>query len=791
MLVIPIRGYRSLVLCLLACATFSCSDGDSTDGPQAGTDANDGGQHNAGAGGSGGGGGQAGASGEGGAGGAGGAGGQAGDGGDPEASCGNGELEGDEQCDDGNTTALDGCSPNCGISLGWTCPEEGMSCEATCGDGIALGAEVCDDGNDDDEDYCSNDCSTAGLCGDGTQQSGANEQCDDGNTVTETCAYGEESCTVCTDKCQLFAGIVDYCGDSITNEDEGEDCDEGNAVTEAWDYGAQSCTVCDEDCQEIAGATHECGDGETDAPDEQCDDGNASTESCSYGATSCTVCNLSCQNSPGVTSYCGDAVTDEANGENCDDSNAVTEACDYGETACSVCGSACTMTAGATSYCGDQTTDAEDDEECDDGDSDPLDGCDECMVVAIPECGDSVIEEAVGENCDDGDSDNLDGCNAACRRETGWTCPVVGEDCIETCSDGLTVGDEACDDDNAVDGDYCSNDCTIRRFCGDGDVQAVEGEQCDDDNAVTEACDYGVTSCTVCNASCRQVAGAVSYCGDAVHDGAGGEECDEGGATETCRADCELQRYCILDLQLTGEYQLTSTIGGFGDGTFPQSGGAFKVRLPDNGSGAPGAHPESLNRAGVLYYNMPVMFQKVIHLLAMTITTSVTSIAGGPTNMCPLNQGTLTGTNVSMLACPYRPTAGMTGHCTTDWTPAHQNEIASSAGCLPVTAIGGIHCEGSPEACALGALMVGDNPVNDSWPQPQNTAQFDSSFMTSVMNGLGGPTDCPITDPSRVGSATYTNKLETPERVTSRGWISTAGTRVGMTCNLLPADCDP
>jgi cysteine-rich repeat protein len=456
-----------------------------------------------------------------------------------------------------------------------------------------------------------------------------------------------------------------------------------------------------------------------------------------------------------------------------------------------VCGSTCTTIAGATSYCGDEVIDADDGEECDDGDDDPLDGCDACTVIATPDCGDEVIDETVGENCDDGDTETFDGCNAACQQEPGWTCPNVGEDCIETCGDGMVVGDEACDDDNDVDDDYCSNDCTIERFCGDGEVQA--SEQCDDDNAVTETCAYGATSCTVCNAECQEVAGATSYCGDVVHDAAGGEECDAGGATESCRSDCTLQRYCVVEMALSGEYQLTSTLGALGDGTFPQSGGVYKVRLPDDGSGAPGTHAASLNRAGVLYYNMPVSFQKEIAVLSMTITTTVTSTAGSPTNTCPLNRGTLSGDDVTWLSCPYRAMDGTTGHCTTDWNPTHQNapEIAPTAGCLPLTASGNIHCAGTPEACALGALMMGDNAVNDSWSQPQNTAQFDSAFMSSVMNGLGGPTDCPVGDPSRSESAGYTNKLETPERVSSRGWISTQGTRVEIQCGLLPTECGP
>jgi cysteine-rich repeat protein len=82
--------------------------------------------------------------------------------------CGNGALEGDEQCDDGNTGDGDGCSSTCLV-------------ETTCGDGVLEGSEQCDDGNTIDGDGCSPECLIQGVCGDGEPNQG--EECDDGNTV--------------------------------------------------------------------------------------------------------------------------------------------------------------------------------------------------------------------------------------------------------------------------------------------------------------------------------------------------------------------------------------------------------------------------------------------------------------------------------------------------------------------------------------------------------------------------------------------------------------------------------
>lgn len=50
---------------------------------------------------------------------------------------------------------------------------------------------------------------------------------------------------------------------------------------------------------------------------------------------------------------------------------------------------------------------------------------------------------------------------------------------VATCGDGTAEGDEACDDGNTDDGDYCSADCqTTTGSCGDGTLQS--NESCDD-----------------------------------------------------------------------------------------------------------------------------------------------------------------------------------------------------------------------------------------------------------------------------------------------------------------------
>jgi cysteine-rich repeat protein len=147
----------------------------------------------------------------------------------PTEVCGNGVVEGTEQCDDGNTTGGDGCSADCDFEV--------------CGDGILNQGEQCDDGNNTDGDGCSAKCvlETSTKCGDGVLNDG--EECDDGNNVD-----GDG----CSSKC-----IVEKCGDGVLNE--GEECDDGNNTDGDG---------CSSDC-----LVEKCGDGVLNQG-EECDDGN-------------------------------------------------------------------------------------------------------------------------------------------------------------------------------------------------------------------------------------------------------------------------------------------------------------------------------------------------------------------------------------------------------------------------------------------------------------------------------------------------------------------------------------
>jgi hypothetical protein len=323
----------------------------------------------------------------------------------------------------------------------------------------------------------------------------------------------------------------------------------------------------------------------------------------------------------------------------------------------------------------------------------------------------------------------------------------------------------------------CNSSCHLvagaTAYCGDGTTQGGNGETCDDSNTVTESCAYGQTSCTVCNASCKSVAGATSRCGDGITDMTNGEECDTSGASTTCTASCKLQKYCILDFTQTGTFRLQGAPAG--NGNYAQTGGALRLRLPDV-NGAPGNGP-----AAILYYKMPTKF--TTSSFGTTATTDLVTTAGTPTNVCPLNTGTLTGTNLTFPSCPYDNRNGH--HCSNNWTPTDQNPptITPTNGCLKVTATGTIMCSGG--LCGFAGLTEGTTNINDTWYQPENTATFNAAFTTGHNGATGETTTC--NDSNDTSTNPDDDYFEVPERVGGRSWLRTDGTRTAILCGQLPA----
>jgi cysteine-rich repeat protein len=358
-----------------------------------------------------------------------------------------------EDCDDGNSNQLDGCSNEC------TMPE--------CGNGVIEMPEACDDFNTDNGDGCSSDCKFE-TCGDGIINNG--EDCDGTGTATVKGTPGETpTCNLdCTSPPQM-------CGDGKVNKTAGEQCDDGN-TNDSGDKCRNNCKL------------NVSGDG-SKSDTELCDDGNkVNTDSCN---NSCTV------------ATCHDGIRQGT--EQCDDGNLVdtdgclstcvyatcgdgfvenlVEECDNG-TANNGVTKNCLPNCKAN-VCGDGFVDLEgtgsaETEACDDGNTDDESVCPygiatcslcshDCNAVEAnlvgPICGDGNVD--AGEMCDD----NSTVTEATCPYESGVSadgaCDVCNANCLGTTH--LTNGD----------------------FCGDGTVDP--GEACDDRN---------IDACGECNATC-------------------------------------------------------------------------------------------------------------------------------------------------------------------------------------------------------------------------------------------------------------------------------------------------
>jgi cysteine-rich repeat protein len=213
----------------------------------------------------------------------------------PEPTCGDGAIQGFEQCDDDGTTPGDGCDATCQVESGWTCVGEPSVCSEDCGDGILTPSEECDDGNTDAGDCCSPTCQYEPA---GTLCRASAGDCD----ISETCSGSDDSCPAdayepATTECRAVAGVcdvADYCdGASAACTADVKSTSECRASTGACDVAE----VCD-------GVADNCPADAFEPNGSPCEDGDVCTEgdACNSG-----ICSGSPVPDPDEDGVCGGA----------------------------------------------------------------------------------------------------------------------------------------------------------------------------------------------------------------------------------------------------------------------------------------------------------------------------------------------------------------------------------------------------------------------------------------------------------------------------------------------------
>jgi cysteine-rich repeat protein len=420
--------------------------------------------------------------------------------------CGDNQIEGAEQCDDGDTDPGDGCSATCQIESGWTCTGEPSTCVTVCGDGLIRGIEACDDDDLDNNDGCSSTCTIetgwtcAGepsvcdaICGDGLVRPG--EGCDDSGTAPgDGCdaACDVESGWTCMGEPSLCATV---CGDGLLRP--GEACDDGgNLPDDGCDPACEietgwTCTGEPSACDAI------CGDGMT-LGDEECDDMNT---------TSGDGCTSTC-----LDEFCGDGVDNDGTNEACDDGDPDdTDGC----TTLCVIGALCDDIAvpGGDRFAVDPATGhcyaSFDDETLTFASSQLACVGQAGYLATITSAGENGLVSSVqnqaqnpwiGATDDADDTDNIfDWVTdeaflffTYATNEPDDNAPIGDGECLHLAAPNALWGDAGCDFVGFVIGRICEIEPAP---CGDSIVQPVAGEECDDGN--TSNGDGCSATCTV------------------------------------------------------------------------------------------------------------------------------------------------------------------------------------------------------------------------------------------------------------------------------------------------------
>ena len=383
--------------------------------------------------------------------------------------CGDGFVNGGENCDDNNGLGGDGCSSACQAEDGFFCMGVPSTCYSVCGDGKVVGTETCDDSQSppQDGDCCSATCQLEPNC-----ETEVNGSCAGADAMV---AFSGTPLTT-QGKGHIFpAGDVDYYSFTIPGT---------HPTTIRLETYFGSPTTCGTtsdndttlellapDCSTVLASDQDDGIGNCSLID-----GAGSDTGARYLAPGTYYARVT-HPSGGVTGYytvlvtilsaCGNSITET--GETCDDADS--ESLDGCSSTCQVeTGYVCAGTPSVCEWaCGNGSLNTG--ETCDDHNPNSGDGCSStCTVETGYVCAGtpSVCEWAcgngslnTGEACDDHNPNSGDGCSSTCTVETGYVCAGTPSVCVWACGNGSLNTGEACDDHNPNSGDGCSSTCTV------------------------------------------------------------------------------------------------------------------------------------------------------------------------------------------------------------------------------------------------------------------------------------------------------------------------------------------
>ncbi len=488
------------------------------------------------------------------------------------------DYDGDGTADDGQVTVscYKDSTDQCVMQTASEAETEGAECfPFECGNGVIDGDEECDDGSlNGTYGFCGDDCTydDAYYCGDGYLAGG--EECDCGTTsnfstlASDTWAVAVGTCDVsngqyssdidlsCAYNCTA-PGLA--CGDEVVNGSE----------------------ECDGDYEEYAGALCDDGSGTECVSDDDCDSGVTCGGSATYDAC-------------GIGDVCadyedaGDACTD---GTDCDSGSCTNDTCDGASDVGVACDS--TSTLGTYIYssgvCESHTCPDFDYElfryrTC----AGPTDSnaCEwntwQDCVGGTQQCGNGEVEGT--EACDDGNGSNNDECTNNCELN------VCGDDHVnvgvESCDDGDDNGEE-CEAGYESSCTYCTTTCQYQvrsgGYCGD---QEVNGNEVCDGAYSTEFMYY--------DAGVREISGTcdeydvdTKTVSDLDDDGV--DETFSCRWIGVCNGGSENGDYCTLDY---ASYVVLGTIGDLNSGSDRNSCGSDGECVPpvcagDCGSSCP------------------------------------------------------------------------------------------------------------------------------------------------------------------------------------------------------------